>query len=58
MTNTVVGLGPILMLVLVASLVGIVFGVVKKNKQIMKISIIVFVTLALAVILLEVFFFE
>lgn len=58
MTNTVVGLGPILMLVLAASLVGIVFGVVKKNKQIMKISIIVFVTLALAVILLEVFFFE
>ena len=58
MTNTVVGLGPILMLVLAASLVGIVFGVVKKNKQIMKISIIVFVTLALAVILLEIFFFE
>lgn len=58
MTNTVVGLGPILMLVLVASLVGIVFGVVKKNRQIMKISIIIFVTLALTVILLEVFFFE
>lgn len=58
MTNSVIGLGPILILVLAASLVGIVYGLIKKNRQIARISIIVFVTLALAVILLEVFFFE
>ncbi len=55
MIDTFIMLGLILMLVTPS---GIVYGVVKKNKQITKISIIVFVALALTVILLEVFFFE
>jgi predicted MFS family arabinose efflux permease len=51
-------IGPLLMLSGIASLVGIIFGLVKKDKKITKISLIAFVIIALIFIVLEGFFME
>jgi predicted MFS family arabinose efflux permease len=45
-------IGPLLMLSGIASLVGIIFGLVKKDKKIVKISLIAFVIIALIFIVL------
>ncbi|MFZ2539138.1 MAG: hypothetical protein WAX04_09600 [Oscillospiraceae bacterium] len=50
-------IGPLLMLSGVASLVGIIFGLVKKDKKITKISLIAFTIVALIYVLAS-FFME
>lgn len=50
-------IGPLIMLSGIASLVGIIFGLVKKDKKITKISLIVFTIVAL-IFVLEFFFIE
>lgn len=47
----------LIMLIGIASLVGIIFGLVKKDKKITKISLIVFAIIAL-IFVLEFFFME
>ena len=50
-------IGPLIILSGIASLVGIIFGLVKKDKKITNISLIVFVIIAL-IFVLEFFFME
>lgn len=51
-------IGPLLMLGIVASLVGVIVGLVKKDKKITKISLMALGIIALIFIVLEGFFME
>jgi hypothetical protein len=51
-------IGPLFMLSVIASLIGIIIGLVKKDKQILRVSSIVFGILALIFIVLEGFLME
>lgn len=50
-------IGPLIMLIGIASIVGIIFGLVKKDKKVAKTSLIVFAIIAL-IFVLEFFFME
>lgn len=50
-------IGPIIMLVGIASLVGIITGLVKKDKKITKVSLIAFIIIVL-IFIVEGFFME